>query len=161
MRFTHFSDSHIGGWRDDKIGNLGVLAFKKALDESIAKNADFVLIAGDLFNSALPPIDKLKEVVISLKKLKENGINCYIIPGSHDFSPSGKTMIDVLEHAGLLVNVCKGTVESDLLRLKFTVDPKTNAKITGIIGKKGMLDRKYYEALDKNSLEKEENSKSD
>ena len=101
MKFVHLSDCHIGGWRDDKLSILGIKAFEKAIDESIAKQADFVLISGDLFNSALPPIDKLKGAVIVLKKLKNNEIPCYIIPGSHDFSPSGKTMLDVLEHAGL------------------------------------------------------------
>ena len=155
MRFVHFSDCHIGGWRDEKISRLGLLAFKQAIDQSIEKKADFVLISGDLFNSALPPIDKLKEAVIALKELKFNNIPCYIIPGSHDFSPSGKTMLDVLEHAGLFVNVCKGIVENNKLKLNFTVDKKTGAKITGMLGKRGMLDRKYYEELDRESLEKE------
>lgn len=150
----HLADCHIGGWRDERISSLGIKAFKEAINQSISKNADFILIAGDLFNSALPPIDKLKEVVIYLKKLKQNNIPCYIIPGSHDFSASGKTMLDVLEHAELLVNVFKGEVIDDKLKLRFTIDKKTNAKITGILGKKGMLDKKYYEDLDR-SIENE------
>ncbi|MBN2420783.1 exonuclease SbcCD subunit D [Candidatus Woesearchaeota archaeon] len=153
MRFIHIADCHIGGWRDEKMSELGVLAFKKVVSEAVSKYVDFVLISGDLFNSALPPIDKLKEAVIALKKLKQAGIKCYVIPGSHDFSPSGKTMIDVLEHADLLVDVFKGDVVDDVLKLNFTVDSRSGAKITGIIGKKGMLDRKYYEKLDKESLE--------
>ncbi|MEK6886247.1 MAG: DNA repair exonuclease [Nanoarchaeota archaeon] len=154
MKFTHFSDCHIGGWRDDRIGNLGLEAFRQAITQSIAKNVDFVLIGGDLFNTALPTIDKLKEVVISLKRLKQNNIPCYVIPGSHDFSASGKTMLDVLEHVELLVNVFKGDVIDGKLKLKFTTDKKTGAKITGILGKKGMLDKKYYEDLDR-SIENE------
>ena len=154
MKFTHFSDCHIGGWRDERMGSLGVETFKQAISQSISKKADFVLIAGDLFNSALPPIDKLKEVVISLKKLKQNNTPCYIIPGSHDFSASGKTMLDILEHAELLINVFKGEAFDGRLKLKFTVDKKTNAKITGILGKRGMLDKKYYEELDR-SIENE------
>ncbi|MBS3115114.1 exonuclease SbcCD subunit D [Candidatus Woesearchaeota archaeon] len=154
MKFMHFSDCHIGGWRDERMGVLGLEAFKQAIEQSISRNVDFVLIAGDLFNSALPPIDKLKEVVIALKRLKQNNIPCYIIPGSHDFSASGKTMLDILEHAELLINVFKGEVVDGKLKLKFTVDKKTNAKITGILGKKGMLDKKYYEDLDR-SIENE------
>jgi len=134
---------------------LGLQAFRLAIEQCIEKKADFVVISGDLFNSALPPIDKLKETVIALKKLKYKDIPCYVIPGSHDFSPSGKTMLDVLEHADLLVNVCKGVVENNKLKLKFTVDKKTNAKLTGMLGKRGMLDRKYYEELERKSLEKE------
>ena len=128
MKFMHFSDCHIGGWRDERMGVLGLEAFKQAIEQSISRNVDFVLIAGDLFNSALPPIDKLKEVVIALKRLKQNNIPCYIIPGSHDFSASGKTMLDILEHAELLINVFKGEVVDGKLKLKFTVDKKTNAK---------------------------------
>jgi len=159
MRFTHFADCHIGAWRDQKLSDVGLKAFEMAISKSIEKKVDFVLIPGDIFNTALPPIDKLKSVVMSLKRLKNNNIPLYVVPGSHDYSPSGKTMLDVLEKADLLINVCKGSVEGNILKLNFTVDPKTNAKITGMIGKKGMLDRKYYENLDRESLEKEEGFK--
>jgi len=67
----------------------------------LKKKVDFILIAGDLFNTSLPGIDKLKLAVQKLKQLKDNNIPVYIIAGSHDFSPSGKTMLDVLENAGL------------------------------------------------------------
>ena len=35
--------------------------------------------------------------------------------GSHDFSPSGRTMVEVLEKAGLLKNVCQGQIENNTL----------------------------------------------
>ena len=70
-------------------------------------------------------------------------------------------MIDVLENAGLLVNVCKGAVdpETKKLNLRFTIDQKTGAKLTGMLGKRGMLDRTYYENLDLEGLEKEPGKK--
>jgi DNA repair exonuclease SbcCD nuclease subunit len=40
---------------------------------------EFVLIAGDLFDSAYPPIEILKETFSQFKKLKESGIPCFII----------------------------------------------------------------------------------
>ena len=159
MRFAHIADIHIGGWRDPKLSSVSSKVFAKAIDEIKGKEIDFLLIAGDLFNTSLPPIDKLKEVVSKLKELKDSGIPIYIIAGSHDFSPSGKTMIDVLEEAGLVVNVVKGEVVDGKLKLKFTTDPKTGVKITGMLGKKGGLDRKYYEELDRNNLEAEEGYK--
>ena len=155
MRFAHFSDVHIGSWRDPKLHNTSTEAFAKAVDFCIGKGVDFVLIAGDLFNTSLPPIDKLKAAVTKLKELQTHGIPVYITAGSHDYSPSGKTMLDVLEEAGLLVNVVKGEVKDNSLRLNFTVDRKTGVKITGMIGRKGMLERSYYEALDKDHLERE------
>lgn len=124
---------------DPKLRDASTKAFLKAVDICIEKQVDFVLIAGDLFNTALPGIDALKLVVTKLKELKDNNIPVYAIPGSHDFSPSGKTIIDVLENAGLIINVMKGKIIDEKLNLEFTIDEKTKAKITGIFGKKECL----------------------
>lgn len=147
MKFAHLADCHIGSWRDPKLRDISTKVFVKAIDKCIETGVDFVLIAGDLFNTSLPSIDLLKEVVIKLKQLKECNIPVYMIAGSHDFSPSGKTMLDVLESAGLLCNVVKGEIADGKLKLHFTADKKTGAKITGMLGKKGMLDKAYYENL--------------
>ena len=108
MRFAHMADCHIGSWRDPKLKDAAVKAFVKAVDVCIAKNVDFVLISGDLFNTSLPNVDNLRETVMKLKELQEKGISVYVVAGSHDFSPSGKTMLDVLEKAGLLLMLLKG-----------------------------------------------------
>ncbi|MBD3204160.1 serine/threonine protein phosphatase [Candidatus Woesearchaeota archaeon] len=155
MKFAHIADCHVGGWRDPKLKNLTIDAFDKAIDQSIEKQVDFILISGDLFNSSIPDVSLLKRVVKKLKHVNKKQIPVYIIAGSHDFSPSGKTMLDVLEEAGLCINVVKGEVVENKLRLKFTVDEKTGAKITGMIGKKGMLEKKFYENLDTKNLEQE------
>jgi len=159
MKFAHMADVHIGSWRDPKLNGMATDAFIRAVEISISHKVDFILIAGDLFNTALPGIDGLKSVVKEFKKLKEINIPVYVIPGSHDYSPSGKTMIDVLEEAGLLKNVFKGTVENDKLKLKFTKDEKTGVKITGILGRRGTLEKLYYQDLDLEHLEKESGKK--
>ncbi|RJQ17079.1 exonuclease SbcCD subunit D [Candidatus Woesearchaeota archaeon] len=158
MKFAHMADVHIGSWRDPKLKELSSIAFAKAVAVCLEKKVDFVLISGDLFNTALPPIDSLKLVVKELKKLQKKDIPVYAIAGSHDFSPSGKTMLDVLEEAGLLINVVKGSVHDGKLKLKFTEDA-SGAKITGILGKRGMLDRTFYENLIKENIEQEEGFK--
>jgi len=155
MKFAHIADCHIGSWRDPKLKDISGRAFIKAIGLSISKNVDFILISGDLFNTSIPGIDNLKVVVSKLKQLKEMDIPVYIIAGSHDFSPSGKTMIDVLEEAGLLVNVVKGEVAENKLKLKFTLDKKTGAKIAGMLGRKGQLEKKYYEDISRENLENE------
>jgi DNA repair protein SbcD/Mre11 len=159
MKFAHFADLHLGSWRDQRIANIGTEAFVKALAICKSESVDFILISGDIFNTSLPAIDCLKDVVSALKLLKDADVPVYIIAGSHDFSPTGKTMLDVLENAGLLINVMRGEVSDSKLKLKFTVDSKTGAKITGIIGKKGMLGKAYYENLDKDNLESEKGFK--
>ncbi len=155
MKYVHLADLHLGSWRDPKMRELSTKVFLHAINDCIKKEVDFVLFAGDLFNTSLPSLDTLKIVTKKLKELQDKQIPIYVIAGSHDFSPSGKTMLDVLENAGLIVNVCKGEVEDQKLKLKFSIDKKTNTKITGILGKKGLLDKAYYQQLNRENLEQE------
>lgn len=156
VKFAHMSDVHIGAWRDPKLKDLTVQAFIKAMDLCVEKQVDFILISGDLFNTALPGIDHLRSVVIQFKRLKEKNLPVYVIPGSHDFSPSGKTMLDVLEEAGLMINVARVDATSEgKLVLKFTVDKKTGTKITGMLGRKGGLEKHYFDDLSLTPLEVE------
>ena len=154
MKFAHMSDCHVGGWREEKLKELSINAFEKAIEECVKENVAFVLISGDLFNTSLPSIDILKRTAQTLDKLRENDISCYVIPGSHDFSPSGKTMLDVLEKAGLVENVMKFRDNN----LTFTTD-KTNTKITGIYGLRLGLDRNVYKQIDKEKLAQEKGFK--
>ena len=159
MKFAHLADCHIGSWRDPKLKDISSNAFSKAVELCIDKEVDFILISGDLFNTSIPSIDSLKDTVEKLKELKDKNIPVYMIAGSHDFSPSGKTMLDVLEKAGLILNVAKGKTQDNRLKLNFTIDKKTGAKITGMLGKKGSLEKEYYESLDKENLESEDGYK--
>ena len=155
MLFAHFSDCHIGGWKEEKLKDLNIQCFKKAIALVIDRQVDFLLISGDLFNTALPQIDYIKEATSELKKLKDLNIPVYMIAGSHDYSPSGKTMLDVLEKAGLIINVMRFHENETL---KFTQD-KTGAKITGMLGKKGGLEINDYENLNTKNLEEEDGFK--
>jgi DNA repair exonuclease SbcCD nuclease subunit len=82
MKFAHMADCHLGGWRDDKLTELGQKSFEKAIDICIEKKVDFVIIAGDLFNTAIPPIDSTKHCVNHLKRLQNENIPVYCIAGS-------------------------------------------------------------------------------
>ena len=150
MKFAHFADCHIGGWRDERLKELSIQSFEKAVEVCIKENTAFVLIAGDLFNNALPSIDVLKRAANALNKLREHDIAVYCIAGSHDYSVSGKTILEVLENAGLIEDVAKFQDN----KLRFTID-KTNTKITGIMGLKGSLEYSYYNNLNRKELEQE------
>ncbi|MBS3174829.1 exonuclease SbcCD subunit D [Candidatus Woesearchaeota archaeon] len=151
MKFAHLSDCHIGGWHESSLRDINLKSFQKAIEVCIEEYVGFVLISGDLFDTALPSIDIIKETALLLSKLKNYDIPVYIIPGSHDFSASGKTMLDVLENAGLVHNVMKFESEN---KLNFTVD-RTGTKITGFYGKRGGLETSEYEKLIKEHLENE------
>src|SRR3989344_2388002 len=155
MKFAHMADCHIGSWRDPKLKDISTTAFLRAVEVCIEKNVDFILIAGDLFNTSFPRLDNLKSVVGKLKRLKDLDIPVYIVPGSHDYSPSGKTILEVLEEAGLFVNVFKGKIENNKLKLNFTIDRKTGVKLAGMLGKRASLEKSYYENMLYEHLEKE------
>ncbi|MFH0978108.1 MAG: DNA repair exonuclease [Candidatus Woesearchaeota archaeon] len=147
MKFAHLADCHLGAWREPKLRDLNLKAFSKAIDLCINEKVDFVVIAGDLFNNSYPSHDSLMSAVIKLRELREKSIPVYVIAGSHDFSATGKTMIDVLEEAGLLVNVAAVSMNEGNPVFKLTLDTKTGVFLCGIPGLKGMLDKKYYESI--------------
>lgn len=160
FKFAHLADCHLDSWREPELKKVSLNAFLEALDICMDENVDFILIAGDLFHVASPDIDILRSAVLKLKEVRDKGIRIYVIPGSHDFSYSEKTMLKVLEAAGLFVNVSRGDVGEDgKIRLKFTVDDATGVKITGLLGRSGALEREYYENMDRESARKEEGFK--
>ncbi len=155
MKFAHLADCHLGSWREPKLRMANTEAFVSAFDRCLSEKVNFVLLSGDLFNTAVPGIDSLRVAVEQFKRLHDADIPLYFIAGSHDFSPSGKTMLDVLEHAGLGVNVAKGEeLPDNRIKLHFTLD-KSGAKIVGLIGKKAGLESSYYKLLAREYLENE------
>ncbi len=105
VRFAHIADVHLGGWKQQPMQELNFQSFVKTIDICIDNKLEFILFAGDLFDSAYPPIEILKETFAQFKRIKEAKIPCFIIAGSHDYSVSGKTFLDVLEKAGFCKNV--------------------------------------------------------
>ncbi len=151
MKFSHMSDCHIGSWRENTLREINLKCFEMAVETSIENHVGFIIISGDLFDTALPSIDILKSTAKILSRLKEYDMPVYVIPGSHDFSASGKTMLDVLENAGLITNVMKFDENK---RLIFTED-RTGAKLTGMYGRKGGLEEQDYNNMEKSHLENE------
>ena len=137
-RFAHISDVHLGGWKQKQLQDLNFQSFRRALDICIEKKLDFVLIAGDLFDSAYPPIEILKETFAEFKRLKESKIPCFIIAGSHDYSISGKTFLDVLEKAGFCRNV--SDIEENGEKIILNPVILGNVAIYGYPGKKSGLE---------------------
>ena len=121
VKFAHIADVHLGGWKQQPLQELNLQSFKKAIETCIKEKVEFVLIAGDLFDSAFPPIEILKETFAQFRVLKEAGIPCFIIAGSHDYSVSGKTFLDVLEKAGFCKNVEDFEERADKLILNPTI----------------------------------------
>jgi hypothetical protein len=138
VKFAHMADVHLGGWKQQPLQDLNFQSFRKAIEVCIKKKLDFVLIAGDLFDSAYPPIEILKDTFTEFRKLKEAEIPCFIIAGSHDYSVSGKTFLDVLENAGFCKNVANFDEGSEKIILNPTLFG--GVAIYGYPGKKSGLE---------------------
>ncbi|MDP4039592.1 MAG: DNA repair exonuclease [Candidatus Pacearchaeota archaeon] len=138
MKFAHLADCHLGGWRYPELQELNFLSFQNALSICVKENVDFILIAGDLFDSAYPPIDTIKETFHEFRKLKEAKIPVFLIAGSHDYSVSGKSFLDVLEKAGFAVNISKFEPYNDSIMLLPTI--YKNIALYGYPGKKSGLE---------------------
>ncbi len=138
MKFAHLADCHLDGWRLPELNALNIQSFQKAISICIKQKVEFILIAGDLFDSAYPSIDSLKEAFREFRRLQEANIPVFIIAGSHDYSVSGKTFLDVLERSGFCKNVSNFEESKDKIILQPTI--YKNVAIYGYPGKKSSLE---------------------
>ena len=150
-KFAHLSDCHLGGWRQEELQKLNFLSFQKIIARCIQEQVDFILISGDLFDSAYPPIEILKESFAEFKKLHDAKIPVYLIAGSHDFSASGKTFLDVLEKSGFCKNIENSEPQEDG-RIKLKPHMHNDIAIFGYPGRKsGMeiedLTKTYFDSV--------------
>jgi len=162
-RFAHISDCHIGAWRDPRLRGINDSAFGKAIDLCIEKEVDFVIISGDIFDVGIPEMSSVRSAVRKLRELDENDISTYVVYGSHDYSPTTVSVVDVLTSAGLFVNVgefslggektetgaakARSENQAPSLVLRSIVDEKTGVRIGGLPARKGGLETGFYKNL--------------
>ena len=158
-KFSHITDCHLGSWRNPKLRDLNMQAFERSILISIKEQVDFILITGDFFDVNIPQLAPVKKAIEIMKHARDSGIPIYMIYGSHDFNTANISMIDILHSAELFIKPTEFEFNTDSIILKFFVDEKTGAKITGISGRKVGLDKEIYEKLDKQKLESEDGFK--
>jgi len=158
-KFSHITDCHLGSWRNPKLRDLNIKAFERSILISIKEQVDFILITGDFFDVNIPQLAPVKKAVEIMKHARDSGIPIYMIYGSHDFNTANISMIDILHSAELFIKPTEFEFNTDSIILKFFVDEKTGAKITGISGRKVGLDKEIYKRLDKQKLESEDGFK--
>ena len=158
-KFAHITDCHLGAWRNPKLKEINLKAFERAITICIEEKVDFIAITGDFFDVNVPELDHVKRAVEIMRQARGYGIEIYMIYGSHDFTASTVSIVDVLHSAGLFIKPVEFEQIRDKIRLKFIQDQKTVFKITGLSGRKSGLDSEYYNLLDMGSLESEEGIK--
>jgi exonuclease SbcD len=158
-KFAHIADCHLGAHRNPVLQKLESNAFEKTMAKCVDEKVDFIVISGDLFHSNIPDMGVVNKAVKKMKEIRDEGIPIYLVYGSHDYSPNETSIVDILDSAGLFTKIVKVKIENGKLELEFTVDPKTKAKLVGLSGRKIGIEEKYFEILDRESLEKEKGFK--
>ncbi len=158
-KFAHLADVHLGAHREPSLQDLELRTFDSAMKKVVDAGVDFVLICGDLFHVGIPDLGVVDSALKSMIEAQSQGVAIYAIYGSHDYTPNGTSVIDILNTAGVLTNVFKPSFEGDSLKLGVTVDEKTGAKIAGISARKIGLESRYFESLDRKALEDEQGFK--
>ncbi len=158
-KFAHLADVHLGAHREPALQRLELQTFDAAMKKCVDLGAEFVLVCGDLFHVGIPDLGVVNSALRSMIEVRRQGIQVYAIYGSHDYTPNGTSVIDILSTAGVLTNVFKPRFEGEKLRLGVTVDDRTGAKIAGMSARKIGLESRYFEALDRESLEAEDGFK--
>ena len=157
--FAHLSDIHIGAFRQPLLQDLALKSFTRAMDICIERAVDFIIVSGDLFDSNIPDMALANAAVKKIREVTKKGIPFYVVYGSHDFSPTQTSIVDLIESAGLFKKVTKGKMNDGKLQLEFQVDERTGAKLCGISGRRLGIEKEYYNILDRASLEREEGFK--
>ncbi|HNM97144.1 MAG TPA: exonuclease SbcCD subunit D [Marmoricola sp.] len=85
MRILHTSDWHLGRsfHREDLLGHQGVFA-DHLIDVVTAEAVEVVLVSGDIFDRALPPVDAVELATEIFSRLAAARVRVIAISGNHD-----------------------------------------------------------------------------
>ncbi len=104
MRFLHTSDWHIGKpLRNQKRDAEYIAALEEVLSIAKDERVDAVLVAGDVFDSAVPPPEAERIFFHFAGELVGAGIPAVIIAGNHDHPKRMNAYAPVLGRLGIHV----------------------------------------------------------
>jgi DNA repair exonuclease SbcCD nuclease subunit len=144
IRFAHLADVHLGAFRDATLRELNLEAFKRCLAQCIDAKLDFVVIAGDLFHAALPDMRVVDEATKAMRRARDAGLRLYLVYGSHDYSPTATSVIDVLASAGVLRKIHS----ADASKPELVRDEPTGVTLAGACARPRGLEASFFEEAD-------------
>ena len=120
VTFIHAADLHLGtpfrgmgktqSWLRDRLVWAGFQAFRSLVN--LAREADFLLLAGDVLEVDYPHLRAQLELVKGLKALSREGVRTFMVAGNHDPFPVWK---DVSLPQGVSLFSPRGEVEEVVL----------------------------------------------
>ena len=114
MKFLHLSDLHIG----KRVNEFSLLEdqlyiLDRILDVVDSENPDAVLIAGDVYDKAVPSAEALQVFDDFLVRLSQRGTRVLVISGNHDSPERIAFGARLLDRSGVYLSpVYRGAVES-------------------------------------------------
>lgn len=108
FRFIHTADLHLGtcvqgvrGLNENvqkELANSTYQAWGEIVDQCIRKEVDFLLVAGDVYDSTDKNIQAQLQFRNGLKKLDDKGIKAYVVHGNHDPDDGWSRSVDLPEN---------------------------------------------------------------
>jgi DNA repair protein SbcD/Mre11 len=129
MRLLHTSDWHLGRSLHRADLRAAQSAFLDHLVDTVrAEKVDAVLVAGDVYDRAVPPVDAVELCADALNRLHDAGASVVLISGNHDSARRLGFGSGLLEVAGVHVR----TRPSALARPVLLQDPHGPVAVYGV-----------------------------
>src|SRR5262245_60277062 len=102
MRILHTSDWHLGRsfHREDLLGAQGMY-IDHLLETVRSERVDLVLVSGDVYDRALPPVDAVQLASEALRRLTSAGARVVLTSGNHDSAPRLGFASELIDAAGI------------------------------------------------------------
>lgn len=116
MKFIHTGDLHIG----KVVNGFSMLeeqknALRQIIEIAVEKEADAVILAGDIYDRSVPPFDAVEVLDGFISRLAEEKIKVFIISGNHDSQERLSFANKILEKQEVYI---EGTFNGSIKRIR-------------------------------------------
>ncbi|MFE9242314.1 exonuclease SbcCD subunit D [Nocardiopsis sp. NPDC006938] len=102
MRLLHTSDWHLGrSFHRENLVDAQAAFLDHLVDTIHAERIDVVVVAGDLYDRALPPVDAVRLFDRALGRVRETGARAVLISGNHDSMARMSFATDLIAASGV------------------------------------------------------------
>lgn len=128
MRLLHTSDWHLGrSFHGASLLDEQAEALDRIVDLAVANAVDLVVIAGDLYDRAIPPAEAVQLFTATLARLRRADIAVVAIAGNHDSHVRVSVYDPLLSALGVTIRGDVGRLQEPVL-----VQPKDGGQVVAV-----------------------------
>ncbi|WP_116247869.1 exonuclease SbcCD subunit D [Nocardiopsis sp. FIRDI 009] len=102
MRLLHTSDWHLGrSFHRENLIDAQAAFLDHLVDTVQTRRVDVVVVAGDLYDRALPPVDAVRLFDRALSRIRATGARAVLISGNHDSMARMSFATDLIDASGI------------------------------------------------------------